>query len=1242
MSAALAPIAQALFESLHPLALAAENKDYREHLLRQLGWDEDAAAELFVLGPQFVDWWKRGLEHQAELAKAVAAKDGESQFLHAMLLLEIAFELSDAIAARKGKPSDGPLKPDVREALWNDLALALPEYLLLRWLRLYKPLLYWVLRITDVVEIESVDGNKPARIAADVSRLRIERIGPLLAEPEAYLKGRYDWGFDAASLSYAFRHNPSKDAPLRHGRLMQVLHRLFTELGLRPRLSAVHQRYVGDGGKNLDGSARLFEAGSKALSGARQLTVPLVQGRAGNGPWTELGLELIPLAGTRGPDTIDGLYLTNLSRGAKAGSLPLGEGWTLAADGAVEASGAVGVRMLPGQVKLESTLPSSKFELRCIGQPPTPWVLMGSNTGTRLELRGAEAGLSVEQLGSQAELRVFYEPKAKDGGPGMVLLLAPGEGDGFVQELLGDKEMQVAFDLGFDWSSLSGLQITGEGGLCVTLPLNLTLGPATLNEVHLCLSAGTEGLTLLGAVTAEARLGPVVCSVKDIGIEFRLGFGAGARKGESFGAVSLDAAFKPPSGVGLGIDSPAVSAGGYLEFDRERGEYGGTATVGIGPLALTAVGLLDVKLPEPPGWSLLLSICADFTPVPLGFGFTLNGVGGLIGIGRTLDVKALQRQLAAGALDAVMFPEDPVGNGPAIIDTLRSLFPVAQGQTVVGPMMKIGWGAPTLIDADLGVLIELPEPIRITLLGQIASELPTKQLGLVKLHLDSLGSFNLSELSLAIDAALYDSWMVGYTLSGSLAIRARFGADPSFLFSLGGFHPEFTAPKGFPKMKPMAIGLSFDEDLKIEAQSYLALTSNTIQFGAHIVVVAKLRILTLEGGAGFDVLVNFSPFSFVADFDAFVDIRVGSKELLGVSVAATLSGPEPWFFNGTATFRVLYKDWNFDVQFKLAGKKTPVKLDKVDAGALVRAALCEPNAWSQVGAQAAGVQLAQAQPVAAAATAPDTLPTLMLRPDMALEVRQRVAPLGVELEKFGNHEIAGAATVGIERAVFGTASPQQMADIEDWFAPAEYFVLSKDERIDAPSFEKLPAGKQLAVGGFAAGSAAERSLAHEYSVIDRDLDEKLARPSSPRKGNGRLAAQAKATRAAVDKASGRGRQRFKAQAAAPRFKPPAWRVIDVSSTWCSADATTFAAARRVLLQRLSEKPQLKGRLRVVPVTATATAGPAPVPPPAPAPTKGETRKRTARKTTAHQTTAHETTVHQTTAPKTRAPRRQPT
>ena len=180
-----------------------------------------------------------------------------------------------------------------------------------------------------------------------------------------------------------------------------------------------------------------------------------------------------------------------------------------------------------------------------------------------------------------------------------------------------------------------------------------------------------------------------------------------------------------------------------------------------------------------------------------------------------------------------------------------------------------------------------------------------------------------------------------------MAIRACFGAEPDFLLAIGGFNPRFKAPPNFPKLRPMAIGLRFDEDLHVEAQSYFALTSNTIQFGAGVVVVAKLRILTLEGHASFDALVTYSPFSFAIDFDASSTCCVGSKELLGVSIGATLRGPEPWFFSGEATFRVLYKDWRFDVAVQLAGKKMPVDLEPVDVAALVRGALQQPGAWTQ-------------------------------------------------------------------------------------------------------------------------------------------------------------------------------------------------------------------------------------------------------------------------------------------------------
>ena len=1179
MSAAIAPIAQALFESLYPLVLAADNRDYRDHLLRQLGWDEDAAAELFVLGPQFVDWWQRGLEHQDALAKALKAKDGESQFLHAMLLLEIAFELSDAIAARQGQPSDGPLEPGVRQALWSDLARALPEYLLLRWLRLNQPFLYWLLRVTDVVDLDMVDANAPARVAAAVPRLRPERIGPLLSDTEAYLKGRYDWGSDRASLGYPLRHDPQPEAPLRHRRLLQVLQRLFSDLGLRPRLAPVRQRHQGSDGPP---SPDLL-----------QLILPLVQGRKGSGPWIQIGIELLPISGTRGPAIVDGLYLANLSRGGTAGTFPLNPTWTLSATAGLEVSGALALRLLPGEVTVETALPSSGVEFRAIGEPVTPWVLLGSNTGSRLELHGAEVGLAVEQVASELEVRLFFEPTRQGGGPALLFSLAPAEGDSFVQELIGAEDLQIAVDLSVEWSNLRGLRLNGgDAGFCFTVPLGLYIGPITIDALHLCLSAGSEGLDVMALVTAAARLGPVVCSVKDIGMAFQLGWAGGSGSGKAFGVFTLEAGFRPPAGVGLGIESALVQAGGYLEFDRALGEYSGTAAVGIASLALTAVGSLVVDLPDPPGWSLLLTICAEFTPLPLGFGFTLNGVGGLIGVGRTVDVKAMRRQLAAGALDAVMFPPDPVANGPAIIATIRDLFPVCQGQTVFGPMVKIGWGAPTLFEADLGVLIELPEPIQVVLIGQISSELPTRTLGLVRLHLDAMGVFNFSESSLSISAVLYDSWIVGLSLFGSMELRGDFGPDPSFLFALGGFHPRFRNARGFPPMKRLSIGLDFGEDLKVVAKSYLALTAGMIMYGASVDVVANLRILTLKGGAGFDTLIRFSPFSFVARFYAHMSVLLGSKELLGVAIVARFSGPEPWFFMGTASFRVLYKDWNFDVEIKLAGKETAVKLETLDVAALVRDALRLSGAWSQTGTAAAGVQLVVRDRTADADDdlAPMALPTLLLRPDLDVEVRQRVAPLAVEMEKFGNQAISGPRRIDIESVSFGAISlgrDAAMVGLDEWFAPAEYFEMTESERLDAPSFDRMRAGERLVVGGFSQGESMDHSMAHEYSVIDREMDHKLSRSELPHKGRGRLGADHAAARHVTRNAMARQGRRVSAVAPSLTLQPERWRVIDTGSEWLSPPQSSFSEALELMHRQRLQRPSGQHRLRVVPVSAMA-------------------------------------------------------
>ena len=37
-----------------------------------------------------------------------------------------------------------------------------------------------------------------------------------------------------------------------------------------------------------------------------------------------------------------------------------------------------------------------------------------------------------------------------------------------------------------------------------------------------------------------------------------------------------------------------------------------------------------------------------------------------------------------------------------------------------GPMLEIGWGTPTLITLEIGVILEVPDPVRIALLGSPA------------------------------------------------------------------------------------------------------------------------------------------------------------------------------------------------------------------------------------------------------------------------------------------------------------------------------------------------------------------------------------------------------------------------------------------------------------------------------------------------------------------------------------------
>ena len=162
---------------------------------------------------------------------------------------------------------------------------------------------------------------------------------------------------------------------------------------------------------------------------------------------------------------------------------------------------------------------------------------------------------------------------------------------------------------------------------------------------------------------------------------------------------------------------------------------------------ISAIVVVDTGCPASrDGWALFAQPrCSTFpTPIPLGFGFTLIGVGGLLALNRTIDVDALAGGAAHRRGRRAPVPGRHPRRGPdALLDGLDHWFPLLDGTTVVGPVVLIGWGSPTLITAQLGVIIALPDLV-VTLLGSVeAAAADARRRRCSALRMDVLGAVDV-------------------------------------------------------------------------------------------------------------------------------------------------------------------------------------------------------------------------------------------------------------------------------------------------------------------------------------------------------------------------------------------------------------------------------------------------------------------------------------------------------------------
>lgn len=357
---------------------------------------------------------------------------------------------------------------------------------------------------------------------------------------------------------------------------------------------------------------------------------------------------------------------------------------------------------------------------------------------------------------------------------------------------------------------------------------------------------------------------------------------------------------------------------------------------------------------------------------------------------------------------------------------------------------------------DLALILELGARERLLALGHISALLPSADNDLVRLTMEAMGVIDFDAGTAALDAVLVDSRLVHkFPLTGSAALRAGFGAGPNstFVLSAGGLNPHFTPPAGLPALERVAIALCAGDNPRLICEAYFAITANTVQFGARASLYAAAAGFSVEGDVGFDVLVQLAPLHFIADFDARLQLKCGSHNLFMVGVQGELEGPRPLRVSGKASFEILWCDFSVHFDATLVqGEPPPLPL-AIDVLAQLTQALVSPTGWStrRTAAQPHGVALRSLPP--AGASAP-----LVLDPLGQLVVTQQVVPLntGRDIEIFGGAPVAGDRRFGLTAALNG--APLAGSAVQASFAPAQFFVMSDDEKLAAPSFESMDAG----------------------------------------------------------------------------------------------------------------------------------------------------------------------------------------
>jgi hypothetical protein len=1031
MASTLDRIAHDVGELLRFLGAIAGAPEGPRQLLDTLGWElppgvtDIGLAQLdFSSLVQSVDRLQEALSSNA--SEAVIAE----RFAELLVRLEQAFAQFRAVIAGLSATDDYLEQTQIK----SEFLPRLTQLLATSRIAATSPVGFLFLQLFGVVTM------KP--FPADPSKFQVEHmravfdwkaLGKLFTDPVELLQARYGWG------------TPTFDGETLAVNLSALLEAIGEPVRSRKLPRRVEEQLTG----------RLVPEAD--TSPVMQLIASIERGGAASG--LDAGVSFFPLRPSAPGASDAGIALNPFVHGYAQLQFPLAPQTTLEFESTAALDSGVVLQFRPNTpASLKSGLLSpggavdsatgkALLRLKYAAPAGSPQALLDLPGGGVIEFDSVTFSGGIEVL--EGGLSPSFGLKLTGGHAA----LKAQNADSFLASVLPGDGLDLRFDLGMRWSGEHGFSFEGSASAEVDLPVHLSVGGVEINKLHIGLRPSDSHIDLEVSAGVAAKIGPVSAVLDRVGALASLAFEDG-----NLGPVDLDLDFKPPSGVGLSVDAHGVvSGGGFLFHDAAKGLYAGAMQLSLREqITLKAFGLIATRMPDGSrGYSLIVFITAeDFRPIPLGLGFTLLGIGGMVGVNRTFDENVLRAGLKSGTLATLLFPRDPVGNASSLISSLASAFPARRGSYLLGLLAKIGWFTPTLILMDLALILEFGSRTRLLALGRISALLPSADNDLVRLNMEAMGVIDFDAGTAAIDAELVDSRLAHkFPITGSAALRAGFGEGPSFVLSVGGFNPRFAAPTTVPALNRVAIALSSGNNPRLICEAYFAITSNTVQFGAAASLYASAAGFSVEGAIGFDVLVQLMPLHFIADFRAKLQLKRGSHNLFMVSLSGSLEGPRPLRVSGKATFEILWCDFSVKFDTTLVKGERPPLPPAVDVLAQLTQALASPSSWStqRSATQTHGVALRSLPP--AAPNAP-----IVLDPLGRLTVKQQVVPLNTnrDIEIFGGAPIAGARRFTLAAALNG--APLLSDPLRTPFAPAQFFEMSDDEKLAAPSFESMDAG----------------------------------------------------------------------------------------------------------------------------------------------------------------------------------------